>query len=275
MKWVRDTAVAGKTIYRDIKLSSGNHKGKRMPKTGITSEMVARNNERLAVRNLTLLINANFGKESSHMTLTYQEEQLPEDAERTLEKFLRRLRYHFKKAGKELKYVVVTEYANNRIHHHMVVNTHDWEKVMEIWKQGWVFHSELRPDGNYGKLAEYLVKETNKTFRTDNGMKRRRYSASRNLFRPVIKREEIERPDLDEDPQPLPGYYIPKDTIRRYEHPVTGQTHMEYYMVAVDEPRRYKKWPRGIAVSSKENFRADVVEVQEQLFDAWDSFDVI
>ena len=62
---------------------------------------------------------------------------------------------------------------------------------------------------------------------------------------PIIKREPVNAYLLFEDPQPIKGYYIDKDSIRRYEHPVTGIEYLEYTEIAIDEPRKYKVWPRG------------------------------
>lgn len=115
--------------------------------------------------------------------------------------------------------------------------------------------------GSYKALSEYLIKETSKTFRDSDSVHKRRYTASRNLVRPVIKREAVDAQELLDDPKPIAGYYIPKETVRRFEHPVTGVEHVEYYMVALHEPRKYKVWPRGIAVPGTEHFRTD--EVQE------------
>lgn len=261
MKAIRETAVAGKTIYRSVKLPSGKHSGRRRPKMNLTAEAVQKNNDRLAARNLTLLINANFGEDDGHFTLTYRgEEPSEEKAAADRRKFISRMRRQMKKLGKDLKYIVVTEYLNKRIHHHIIMNTQDAALVTKMWKEGYVRMTVLDPSGNYKQLGEYLVKETTKTFRDPDSVHKRRYTASRNLVRPVIKREIVDATELSDDPKPIKGYYIPKDLVRRFEHPVTGVEHIEYYMIALDEPRRYKVWPRGKAISWTEPFRAEIEE---------------
>lgn len=263
-KTVRETTIAGKTIIRNLKVSSGNHTGKRKEKRMITKESVKRNNFRLAVRNLTILINANFYENSSHFTLTYKTDvPSKEEAANKLKNFLRKLRRKFKSIGDELKYIVVTEYENKRIHHHIVINTTDTELINATWNCGFVHSTQLDSSGNYKKLAEYLIKETEKSFRNDDSVSKQRYSPSRNLYRPITKREYVSDKELFEDPKPLEGYYIPKDEIRRFEHPVTELPHLEYIMIAEDKPRRYKTWPRGKAVKIREWFKVNHVEEQE------------
>ena len=68
---IRERWVAGKVIGTTVKLPAGNHTGKRAKRRNITSDMVRKNNDRLAERNLTMLIDANFGEGDGHYTLTY------------------------------------------------------------------------------------------------------------------------------------------------------------------------------------------------------------
>ena len=240
---IRETCIAGRTIERIIKMPSGNHKGSRGKRTNATEEAVRKNNDIIAERNLRRKINHNFGKGSAHYTLTYGEYlPTPQEAKKDLKNFIRRMRTAL---GKKIKWVAVTEYNNHRIHHHIIINTANAELVNEKWGKGWVRTSMLDNSGDYKKLANYLIKETQKTFREEDCPVQRRYACSRNLEMPIIKREPVNAYLLFEDPQPIKGYYIDKDSIRRYEHPVTGIEYLEYTEIAIDEPRKYKVWPRG------------------------------
>ena len=71
--------------------------------------------------------------------------------------------------------------------------------------------------------------------------------------------------ELEEDPTPISGYYIPKDCERRFEHPVTGLEHLEYIEVALEAPRKYKVWPKGTLVSTREYYKPDYFEEQMEL----------
>ena len=110
MKVKKYVCMAGKSIITEIKVTSGDHKGKRGPKRNITTEMVQKNNDRLAVLNLTKILNANFGDGDMHITLTYQDVPDLAAAKRDRKNFIERLKYHMKKQGKNLKAICVTEY---------------------------------------------------------------------------------------------------------------------------------------------------------------------
>lgn len=261
-KAVKEICVAGRTIEVVMKLSSGNHKDKRKAKRNITSEAVRKNNDRLAVIRLRRILNANFGYGDLHVVLTYSQAPDPVQAKKDRANFIKTMQRKMRKQGKELKYIAVTEYMHSRIHHHMVLNTNDIELLGSAWKHGYIKTAALDASGNYAKLAEYLLKETQKSFREAGNPNKRRYAASTNLIRPQVVRQIIDIDNLREDPRPIKGYYIPKDYERRYEHPVTGIEHLEYIMIALDEPRRYKRWPKGRVVSDREYYRPDYIEEQ-------------
>lgn len=209
-----------------------------------SSEEIKKYNDIVAERNLRRLVNHNFGYGDGHFTLTYEEAPSPERAQRDLENFLKRLRRKMEQIGKILKYIAVTEYENTRIHHHTILNTNDTAMIMDAWGKGHVWSSLLDRSGDYSKLANYLIKETQKTFRKEGHYRKRRFSASRNLIKPEVKREVISARDIYDDPTPTKGYQVDKDSIHRYEHPVTGFTHLEYREIALDKPK-YTKWRRG------------------------------
>lgn len=252
---------------RSIRISSGAHFGSRKPKMRITQEKVKKNNMRCAVRKLTALLNANFDETGAHITLTYSgREPSRKQAAADRRNFIRRLRKALGESGADLKYVAVTEYENHRIHHHIVMNTQDMAILNECWGKGFIRMTALSEEGEYSKLAEYMIKETEKTFRRPDSVHKQRYSSSRNLIQPVIKREEVDVRLLDDEPVPVKGYYIPKEMIRRYEHPVTGVEYLEWTEIALSDKTklRRKVWPRGAAVPWREVFRPDELDIQEE-----------
>ena len=264
MRVVRETTIAGKIIHRKILIPSGNHKQKRRGRLNVTKESVKRNNMRLAIWRLWMLLAKNFDSTGSHVTLTYSgAEPTKEQAAADRKKMIAKLRKEFRKKGKELKYVVVTEYKNKRIHHHIVINSQDVGLITKLWGKGIVRITALKKEGDYYKLAEYLIKETEKTFRDPDSQHKQRYSRSRNLIMPQTKRDETSLKEMMEDPTPISGYYIPKDRVRRYEHPVTGIDHLEYIEVALEKPRNYKVWPRGKVVTPREHYKITDIEEQE------------
>lgn len=262
LKAVKETCIAGKTIMQTLKITSGNHGKKRAAKKNITPEKVRENNDRLALKKFTQMLNANFKHGDMHVTLTYENLLSFKEIKKTFDDFIRELRKEMRKDGKELVFVHVIECEHTRPHHHIVINTSDIELVAKLWKYGHIHSSPLDDTGEYSKLAAYLLKETQKTFRTGENPYKRRYSTSRNIIRPVTKREYIDPEELLDEPKPIKGYYIPKNLNRRFEHPVTGIEHLEYTMVALGEPIEYKVWPYGEVVSGREYYKCDYVEEQ-------------
>lgn len=271
MRVIRETIVAGRMIYHEEKVPSGNHGKKRGARRSITPAAVERNNMRLAVKRVWMLLAANFDHTCSHMTLTYAGNAPDkEQAKAEFGKFMRRLRREFRKMGEELKALYVTEYENHRIHHHIVLNATDVEMVDRVWKKGFVHGTVMDTSGDYHDLAEYMVKETEKTFRLDDAVNKQRYGHTRNLIMPVAKQEEISLSDMSDDPKPIRGYYVPKDRVRTFEHPVTGLTHRAWIELPLAEPRKYKVWPRGKRVPMTERFKPDYRESQETFdWEAW------
>lgn len=262
LKAVKDICIAGKTIMCSLKSTSGNHKGKRGERKNITPEQVRKNNDRLALRNLTAILNANFKKGDLHVVLTYKNEADKNTAMKTYDKFIRALRAAMRKEDKELSYVHVIECEHKRLHHHVVINVSDIKLLTDLWEYGFVKATPLDGTGDYSKLAAYLLKETQKTFRTGENPYKKRYTTSKNIKRPEIVRVEIDPEELFEDPAPLKGYYIPKELCRRFEHPVTGIEHLEYTMVALGKPIKYKIWPFGEIISGREFYKPTYDEEQ-------------
>ena len=89
---VKETCIAGRVIDRTIRVTHGVVAGKkRSEKKNQTPESVQKNNDRIAILNLTRKINANFGAGDGHLILTYAKEPDHEEARHCFELFRRRL----------------------------------------------------------------------------------------------------------------------------------------------------------------------------------------
>ena len=148
-----------------------------------TSETQKRLNQLNAERKLIRLLNTNFSSRDIRFDLTYSEENKPaspEEAQRHMQNFIRRLKRFRKKAGLcELKYVAVTEIGKNtgRIHHHLILSGGvDITVLAELWGKGYTTAKPLQFNecGIVG-IAKYLVKEPVLT---------KRWCASKNLEKP-------------------------------------------------------------------------------------------
>lgn len=207
-------------------------------------------NMKQAAKRLARLINANFRPGDLHVTLTYRKENRPDppEAQKNLEKFREALRNKYRKAGKELRWIAVTEYKNKAIHHHMIINnindgvltTADY--IRKLWKgRGSPKFVQLYEDAEYTQLADYLIKETEKTFREPDSPVKQRYSCSRNLVKPKVTRKDKQiKGDWEQDPKPRKGYYIVKDSLYNGVDKL-GYPYQSYIMVKLDP--KEEDWP--------------------------------
>lgn len=238
MGYFKTSIEAGATIEVTksyTKRIGGKRKGSREQPTPEEMEKV---NQKNAERTLRLKINANFGVDDPFITLTYKKDERPKPAEakKNIKKLIGSLREEFKKLGTDLKYINVTEYKNKAIHHHLLINHIEGQDVSKmvcrLWKFGRPDFKYLDDTGQYKDLAAYLIKETAKTFKENDGGHKQRYSCSRNLIMPTPKTEIIKKAvKWLADPKPKKGYYIDKDTVYNGVNPFTGRQFQRYTMV--------------------------------------------
>lgn len=246
----RRTAVCGSTIYTQITLGRKELPGKkRKSKRQETRLSVREYNRRMAQRNLSMLLNYNFKPGDMHLVLTYKNEPTTQEAKRELKNFLSRLRRAYRKEGTALKWIAATEYKNKRPHHHIIVNQgKSLAEIIKIWGNGIVECSILDESGDYRKLASYIIKETEKTFRNPDAMQRQRFGHSKSVVYPPIKEEEVSAAMLLKDPKPIKGYYIDQDSVIWGRNPESGRCYMEYVMVSLAAKPRLSIWQRGRTV---------------------------
>ena len=200
-------------------------------------------------------MNHNFKPKDWHLVFTYAgDEPSQEQAKADREALIKSLRNLYKRLGIALKWVTATEYMHERIHHHMVITYAPFEEISALWSHGDVRPSSLKQNRNYRKLAVYLIKETSKTYNQPGSVTKRRYSCSRSVVTPEVKRDFVGFVELADDPKPVRGYYIDEDSVRRGVHEVTGYPYLEYDMISLSEEPRLKRWPRGRRIKHKENY---------------------
>jgi len=216
----------------------------RSDKKMVTKEEMEKINQMNAERKLRLKLNANFGVDDLFITLTYPKDERPspEQAKKNIKKFLDSMRKEFKKLGTELKYINVTEYQRTSIHHHLVINHIEGKDVSKIVRKLWKFgrpnFKYLDESGQYKDLAAYLIKETSKSFKENDGGHMQRYSCSRNLIMPEPKTQVIRKSARwAPEPKPIKGYYIDKETVYNGIDPFTGLAYQKYTMVSLSGSR--------------------------------------
>lgn len=242
MPYFKTVIEAGKTIevHKGYSKRLGDHKprgGKEKP----TAEEMEKVNQKNAEARLRRLINANFEGGDFHLVLTYKKDLRPDPAgaKERVTKFIRQLRNEYKKVGADLKYIHVTEYAGKAIHHHLIINDIDNKNVSKMIRNQWEYgnpkFTPLDNSGQYQKLAEYLIKETSKTYKEHDGGHLQRYSCSRNLIKPVAKTTIIKKATKwAENPKPKKGYYIDKDSIENGVNLWNGRPFQRYTMIKLD-----------------------------------------
>lgn len=245
---------AGATIEIIKCIPRGSRGGvERQPKTG---EEIREANMRQAARKLTRKINANFRPGDWHIILTYRKDDRPhpEEAYKNIKKIIKELRKEYRKHGFELKYIHVTEYLNKAIHHHLIINnvndgkrtTSDY--IRRLWTgKGNPKFIPLYDNGEYKKLADYFVKETEKTFREKSSPSKQRYSCSRNLVNPKPEsRIRKTKTGWKQNPKPRTGYYIDQDSLYNGTDKL-GYPYQRYVMVKINpEDRDWETaWQEG------------------------------
>lgn len=150
-------------------------------------------NDRNARKKIERRINHNFGKGDLWGTLTYRENEVPEDIDEAINKmrnFIRRVKNKRKREGvnEEFKYIYVTEFGTQgRVHHHFIMDAAMPMDVVEsLWKNG--DRNELRKldydlQNGLSGVANYLLKD--QKFR---GKSKKRWCCSKNLKDPVIRK---------------------------------------------------------------------------------------
>lgn len=237
MPYIYKEYHAGATI--EIHKTYSTRYGKQIPRgpnVKPTSEAVKRNNERQAEMKLRLLLNENFRKGDLFALLTYADPPEPQQAKTELAKFLRAVRAKYKAAGLELKYICTTEYLNQRIHHHIVMNSTDPRILQDAWKAGLV-RSEQLYGNDFAGLATYLIKETKKTFRAPNAPSRKRWNQSKNLVQPKPIIMIISAKKWHKEPQTRKGYRLDTDTIIN-DVSIFGIPYQHYRLIAIEQKRR-------------------------------------
>lgn len=237
MPYIKKTIQAGKTI--EVRKYYSTRFGvtgvKRAPKFRPTPEEQRRVNERQAADTLTWRLNENFGFGDIHLVLSYAgPAPSREEARHRLEKFIRTARRYFRQQGKEMRYIAVTEYKNRRIHHHLVMENVPIKDLYTMWPHGRPKVFPLDDSGDYRELAEYLIKETAKTFAEEGSPYKKRWNQSKNLRAPKIKTEVVSASAWSRQPRAKKGYYIPPDTIREGVHKENGFPYQYYTMIEID-----------------------------------------
>lgn len=238
-------------IYRGKGGGRGRPREKRKK---ATPEQIARQNQWKKEKNLRRMLLENFKEDDYWALLTYLKGYRTSRAEakKDFQKFYRSLGREYRKAGYELKWIVRTDVGTKgAAHHHVVINRiPDGDRlVKKCWRKitgaGFPSFKNLYEEGGFKGLAYYLTKPP-----SDGKEKADNYSRSRNLIVPQPEITRARAADMREYPEPLPGYYIEKESVTMGINPVTGQEYQYFTMVRLERGKvapvqQRKKEERG------------------------------
>lgn len=142
----------------------------------------------------------------------------------------------YRKAGVEMKYIEACEFGRKgALHHHLVINHCPGVTTADIrkkWTHGRIHFNPLDDDGEYSRLAAYIIK--NRKYWREAGGTGKQYSPSRNLRVPETKKTIIRRSDgYYEKPRIKKGYYLAPGTEAHFIHE-GGYSYMRYILVKAE-----------------------------------------
>ena len=208
----------------------------RAAKRRASTEAQARMNAKYSWQRLEMMLAANFFPGDLVITLTYDDEHLPETRARANEKlkrFRRTLADLRHDRGEHLVMIWTTENKSDggRWHHHCVINStgEDYSEILRLWV--WGADVQIEPlkvskEKNYESLARYMCKEA----RERPGL--RSWSCTRSCRKPEV--ETFPVPD-DTDVRVPEDATLIADAAVRTEY---GEFHFIKYLAT--EPQRLK-----------------------------------
>lgn len=169
-----------------------------------TDEEKARYNNHKSEKHFVRLINTNFTSAAYYVTLTYDNEHLPEsypEAVKNLDNYIRRLKY----SNPHAKVIAVTGYGSRsgRLHHHLIVSGVSEGDILGKWFFGNIAKVEHLHGNEYGEdftaLAVYLHKHAPAEH------KGRRWKQTKNIQQPMQeKAKEAKTPYSEIRPPKAP-----------------------------------------------------------------------
>lgn len=243
MAHVESVCYAGRTKkirkYYTVKYNDGKlprKKEERGDKKNLTSEQQKEINRKMAQRNLTVTMDANFSSRDLYITYTFALEKRPGDAKKfkaIVRQLLKRLRKMYQKAGIPFRYIWAGERGERGAEHIHMVQSGGFTlgELAKVWPYGWITGRPMDESGSYHKLAAYFIKYSETTMKTEGRLRGKRYNPSQNLIRPVPDKDKVKKTNFDPGAIPVPqGYYLDKDTVE-FGVQKNGYKFLEYTLV--------------------------------------------
>ncbi len=160
--------------------------GRRRSRRGPTKAVQKKLNQRHKAEKLARLMNANFSERDLALTLTYAiNPESDEIATKDIQRWLRRVRYRYRKRGMELKYIWTMERTKKgRYHFHVVLSGGiDRDELEQLWGHGYANSKRLQFDeSGLTALSRYMTKSYADS--DEDRVTYRAYNPSKNLIDP-------------------------------------------------------------------------------------------
>lgn len=229
---------------------------KRAPRKKATPEQIKKQNQRNKINGLRRLIKANFEEGDLWCTIKYPKgtRKTIKEYKKDFKEFRDECRKQYRKRGALFKYIYRLEVGKRGgVHIHMICNRLEPEKgkldtdkiLQKAWKHGRINFESLYDAGGYQALAEYMAKQAEEDgqlamFEESEKKVFRAYQPSRNLIRPVPEIKEYKRRTIRSialnPPEPTPGYWVDKNSIRQGINPYTGLSNCHYIEYRIKPP---------------------------------------
>lgn len=183
------------------------------PENVRTPEEKEEYNRHKSEKHFIRLINNNFTSNGYYVTLTYDNEHLPEsysEALRNIDNYTRRLKY----SNPNARIISVTGYGSSsgRLHHHLIIESVSEADILSKWTFGTVAKAEHLREHNYYNgidhgedftaLAVYLHKHAPEEH------KGKRWKQTTSIQQPVTEKKEVKRAYSSERPPKAPKGYV-------------------------------------------------------------------
>lgn len=220
---------------------SGGKGKKREKKKKPTEEQIKKQNQLNREKKSRRILLANFEENDLWVLLTYLKgfRTNIKAAKKDFGRFIRMLRREWRKRGHELKWVVRTEIGKKgAAHHHLLVNRiPDGDIIIkDCWRKiegaGFPSYKHAYEEGGFESLAYYITKPPDEDGEEEKT--ERNYSRSRNLIIPEPEITRALKREMQNPPEPLPGYYIDESSVVMGTNPVTGCEYQYFTMYRLE-----------------------------------------
>ena len=183
-------------------------------------------NDAQSWRRLWRILLCNFSRKSGDMCITLRFEKWvsEQEAYRQYSAFIRRVRRLRKKRGlPEMKYVLIKECQSGWQHVHIpITGGLTIEELTELWGKGYVWGCMMGNFKTYKDLARYLTEQDKPRRGSDSPenakeprrRNQRRWTGSRNLEKPVVKKRPCRPVTIHTMPRAPKGYELMPDFRR-------------------------------------------------------------